>query len=84
MNLFLVPASKDNIGRSISRSVDSRLLEENLTRPQVAEIREVCGNNQSVRCWAMSESNRSTFSRVQPGHIVVFTVKGTAKLITWR
>lgn len=79
MNLFLVPANKDNIGRSIAAPVAWKLLEGNLAPSQVAKIRGQYGDQTPVHCWAMTEGKRGTFSQMQTGDMALFAVKSTGK-----
>lgn len=79
MNLFLVPATEDNIERSIRGSVSRNFLEGHLTSSQVDEIKKAYNNHQPAHCWALTERNRKKFSRMRADDIVLFSLKGTGK-----
>jgi hypothetical protein len=78
MNLFLVPAHKDNIDKSIAKRVPWDLLEEQLPS-RIAELKECYRDSDPVHCWAMTENKKSVFSRMQPGDLVLITEEGTGK-----
>jgi hypothetical protein len=77
MNWFLIPASPENIDRSLRNPV------------ALAEIRQFLGEAESkrlaalgdgeIRCWAMTEGTKAQFAKMAPGDYVLFSEKGTGK-----
>lgn len=78
-NLFLVPADKSNIKQSIKKKVSLKDASNYLSSTDVNKFNSILGTQNSFNCWAMTESNRSTFDQMEKGDYVLLTVKGTGK-----
>ena len=77
MNLFLAPASRANIDKSISTCVV--LPEGSLAPSQLSKIKDAYGDNKAFHCFAMTENSRGTFKQMHPDDIVLFSIKSTGK-----
>ncbi len=78
-NLFLVPADKSNIKQSIQKKVRFEDASLYLNHSDKNRLRSILGQDESFNCWAMTESNRSMFNRMEKGDYVLLTIKGTGK-----
>ena len=78
-NLFLVPADKSNIKQSIKKKVNLNDASNYLSSTDENKLNSILGSQNSFNCWAMTESNRSTFDQMEKGDYVLLTVKGTGK-----
>jgi hypothetical protein len=77
MNLFLVPASQENVNKTITGAVSFDASERFLTSAQIAALRKALGNDRAFHCWALTESLRSTFNSMQVDDVILMTIKGT-------
>ena len=77
MNLFLVPASKENIEKTITDDVDISIAEKFLIPYAFKKLKDLLGAGSRFNCWAMTESNRAVFNKMQAGDIVLLATKGT-------
>jgi uncharacterized Fe-S cluster-containing MiaB family protein len=77
MNLFLVPASQENVDKTIIGAVSFSAADKFLTTTQADALRKAVRNRQGFHCWAMTESLRSTFNSMQVGDVILMTIKGT-------
>jgi Protein NO VEIN, C-terminal len=77
MKLFLVPASKANLEATVIGSVSTTVAERFLSPGQSKFLKNALGNQKTFHCWAVTESLRSTFERMESGDAVLLTVKGT-------
>jgi len=79
MNLFLVPASSENIRATIARSVDIEIARQHLNPAQFENLKRVLGSRRSFNCWAMTKSKISVFKSMNPGDIVLLSIRGTGR-----
>ena len=77
MNLFLVPASQENIHTTILNSVDISVAKEFLSLSEFSRLQRVLGSEKQFHCWAMTEKRSSYFWTMQPGDVVLLTLKGS-------
>lgn len=77
MGLYLVPASRENIVKTIISDVDISVAEQFLITTDLKKIKELLGAEKRFNCWAMTESNRSIFERMEAGDIVFLSEKNT-------
>jgi hypothetical protein len=78
-NLFLAPADKSNIKQTIQKKVLFDDAEKFLNDSDIDVLKLILQNNDSFNCWAMSESNRPTFSKMRKGDYVLLSEKATGK-----
>lgn len=78
-NLFLVPADKSNIKLSIQKKVKTEDAIRFLTPAEQDELKSILNGDDSFNCWAMTESNRSTFESMNNGDFVLLSEKKTGK-----
>lgn len=78
-NLFLVPADKSNIKLSIQKKVKTDNALKFLTPSEKEDLNSILKNDDSFNCWAMTESNRSTFESMNKGDFVLLSEKKTGK-----
>lgn len=79
MNLFLVPASHENIRKTIIGSVSISTASQLLPLDQMNTLKEPLNGNGSFKCWAMTESKRSTYAAMRRDDLVLLTPKDTGK-----
>lgn len=77
MNLFLVPASLENIEKTITRKVDFGTASKFLTIPQMNELRRVLGDKEEFNCWALTETKRAAFNSMKAGDVVLLAISGS-------
>lgn len=77
MNIFLVPASRTNVERSIRNSIAFEEARAHLTARQAAALKDVLGGEKSFNCWAMTGRKRSVFNSLSVGDLVLLFVDGT-------
>jgi hypothetical protein len=78
MSLYLVPANRKNLERSIEKDVEHMLLSLHVPVGAIEEIQRRAGM-EGIRCWAMTRPRRSLFEAMQPGDIVLMSEKGTGR-----
>lgn len=76
MSLYLVPATRENLERSIEKGVAPDEVAPHIPESELLEIQSRA-RTEGIRCWAMTAHNRSFFNAMQPGDIVLLTEKGT-------
>jgi hypothetical protein len=76
MSLLLVPASTENLEKSITKSVDLSFARVHLGEGFLQILLRLAGN-EGVRCWAMTKSKQKLFTDIETGDEVLFTEKGT-------
>jgi len=79
MKLFLIPASEENINRTIERSVNISVAERFLDQSKFNELKRLLADKEEFHCWAMTESREYLFDEIESGDIAIFTVKGTGE-----
>ena len=77
MNLFLVPASQENVQKTILSPVDISVAREFLNVSEFSKLKAVLGSEKKFHCWAMTERRISCFWTMQPDDVVLITLKGT-------
>jgi len=80
-NLFLAPASEENLRNTIKRSIGFASIEKLLTDKDKQIIKSSVSNPSVLNCWAMTENNRAKFNEMSQGDIVIFSVKDTGKFL---
>jgi hypothetical protein len=78
-NLFLAPASDDNLRKTIIKSVSFSDIESLITEKEQEVIISSASNSNTLNCWAMTESNRSKYDEMTLGDMVIFSVKDSGK-----
>ncbi|WP_457653116.1 hypothetical protein [Rhodocaloribacter sp.] len=78
-NLFLVPASEENIRETILKKVHLNEVQARLTPDQREYLSRILGDGDDFYCWAMTEGKRSEFEAMKKGDIVLMTVKNTGQ-----
>jgi len=76
VSLFLVPATRENLEKSIELEVPSALVLSFVPPEVVAEIQARAGV-EGIRCWAMTTAKRAEFNAMKPGDIVLLSEKDT-------
>src|SRR5947209_4086 len=77
MNIFLVPASRENIRATVEGSVPIEIARRYLRPTEFERLNQVLGPRDRFNCWAMTEGKRSTFVQMRPGDLVVMTLRNT-------
>lgn len=77
MTVLLVPATRENLRRSIEAPVPWTDFGEHLPGPVAERLRKA--HPDGAFCWAMTRHRRSTFDALAPGDEVVFSQKGTGR-----
>lgn len=78
MSLLLAPATRENLEKSIERSVALPYVEKYLPISFIDEIINYSGL-EGIRCWAMTKNKLSIFNRIQKGDEVLLTERKTGK-----
>jgi len=77
VGLYLVPASRENIKKSIINDVDISIAEKFLPAFDCNKLKELLGSEKRFYCWAMTEASRSKFEKMEKGDIALFVESGT-------
>ncbi len=78
MNLFLIPASHENLKTTILFSVPLARVEDALRRVgKLEHVKSFLNGRQSFYCWATTEADRATFESMNRGDRVLFAVNQT-------
>ncbi|MBZ4418361.1 HNH endonuclease [Myxococcus sp. RHSTA-1-4] len=77
MSVYLVPADRKNLDKSIERDVPPNLLTD-VPKDIVMEIQARAGA-EGIRCWAMTSALRASFEKMQPGDLVLLSESGTGR-----
>lgn len=78
MSLLLVPATRENLEKSIEKSVDVSFARQYLSTDFVDEILKFSGN-EGIRCWALTKNRLTIFNDIKNGDEVLLTEKGTGR-----
>lgn len=78
MALYLVPATEENLRRSIDNTVGMNELARFLSRRELDEI-EARSMGRGAHCWAMTTTKRGAFDAMAPGDDVLLSEKGTKR-----
>lgn len=78
MSLILVPADRENLEKSIEKSVDVNFAKKHLDSDFVDEILKYSGI-EGIRCWALTKERKFIFDNIKNGDEVLLTEKGTGK-----
>ncbi len=76
MALLLIPATRENLEKSIEQSVDIEFAKQYLGADFVSELLRFSGN-EGVRCWAVTKNRKKLFDQISAGDEVLLTEKGT-------
>ncbi len=79
MNIYLVPASQENIDVSIRRPVDISVADRSLSAGDAVHLKRLLQGEQGFHCWALTESGGTLFTSMQQGDEVLFTVKDSGQ-----
>jgi len=77
MGLYLVPASSENIKKTLLHDIDIATAEKFLVSSDLNKLKELLGTERRFNCWAMTEGTRSEFDKMQKGDTVLFAEKST-------
>lgn len=75
-HLFLVPGTSENIQATITRSVSWETMRAFLGAEECGRLQRSLGQN-PVHCWAVTESNRGFYEKIEPGDLFLLTEKKT-------
>lgn len=75
-NIFLAPASEENVRASIVGAVSLSTAKHHLSDRQMETLRDALEGDEQFHCWAMTESNRATFESMRSGDIVMLSLRG--------
>lgn len=78
ISLLLVPATRENLEKTIEKSVDITFAKRYLANDLVDEILRYSGD-ECIRCWAMTKSLTYLFDDLKKGDEVLLTEKGTGR-----
>jgi hypothetical protein len=76
MGLLLVPATRENLEKSIENSVDINFAQKYLDKNFINDILHLSGN-EGIRCWAVTKNNEKLFNDIVVGDEVLLTEKST-------
>lgn len=78
-DVFLAPASSENIKRSITNTVDLTLAKKHLTPQQYEGLLNSLNGESNFHCWAMTENSRPYYRVMKAGDKVVFKITGSGR-----
>lgn len=78
MSLLLVPATIENLEKSIEKSVPLSFAKKYLSASFLNELIRISGI-EGIRCWAMTKNSLRVFNQIQKGDEVLLTKKNTGK-----
>ena len=76
MSLLLVPATRENLEKSIEKSIDVAFAKKYLDSNFVDTILRFSGM-EGIRCWALTKNRLSLFNKIKNGDEVLLTEKDT-------
>ncbi|MFW2477104.1 MAG: HNH endonuclease [Sediminibacterium sp.] len=76
MSLLLVPATKENLEKSINTPVNISFAKKYLPEDFINGVLKYSGI-EGMRCWALTENRKSIFNNIENGDEVLLTQKGT-------
>ncbi len=76
-DIFLAPASEENIKTSIKGSVHLSTAKKYLSSEQFESLSESLGENISFHCWAMNENSRAYYRTMKKNDYVLFKITGS-------
>jgi len=79
MNLYLVPASKENLAATIYSNVPLDTLNDIIPPHEQAQISKLQEIRDGFHCWAFPQGKASNWHNMQVGDIVLITPKQTGK-----
>ncbi|KAB0665587.1 hypothetical protein F6V25_07640 [Oryzomonas japonica] len=78
-NIFLAPASDENLRKTIRGSVSLTSITHLLSKEERQVLQSSVKNVEALNCWAMTEGSRSKFNEMTHGDLVLFTAKDSGK-----
>ena len=78
MSLLLVPAIRENLEKSIEKSVDISFVKQYLPSDFVDDILKFAGI-EGIRCWALTKTRITIFNDIKNGDEVLLTENGTGR-----
>jgi uncharacterized membrane protein YkvA (DUF1232 family) len=76
MSLLLVPATRENLEKSIEQSVDIEFARNYLQEEFVEDLLRQ-SRSEGIRCWALTKNRRKLYDDIANGDEVLLTEKGT-------
>ena len=71
-NLFLVPASQENLNRTIFTRIPFTIAEERMSETLYRGLEGRINNSDGFHCWAMKPTRQSVFDKMRVNDIVLF------------
>lgn len=81
MDVYLAPASTENLDKSIVRAIDKKILEKHLTKIEMNDIERIY-KGKEIKCWGMncgSGKYRGYFENFVYGDYIIFTPSKSGK-----
>ncbi|MFQ5753335.1 MAG: hypothetical protein ACE5HI_15195 [bacterium] len=78
-NIFLAPASGENINKTIMASVGLKTFQHLLTEEEIKALQTRSHDTSRLHCWAMTENRRSVFGSMSEGDVVLFSIRASGK-----
>ncbi len=79
MSLWLIPATRANLEKSIEASIDLELAKQYLSNDFISNLQKYSNNQKGIYCWGLSKNSTKLFDDMRPGDEVLITEKGTGK-----
>jgi hypothetical protein len=86
MNVFLVPASPQNVAKTLNlkERVDFEDAAQFLDRETVRGLEDALGGRHSFHCWGVTDGpNKRIFKKMSPGDELLFTKTGSRLFQLW-
>ncbi len=78
-NLFLAPAVEENIDKTIRSSVRFSEIQKFLSSEDATKLKTKSPNENTLHCWAMTESNKAFYDSMNERDYVLFTLRNSGK-----
>ena len=81
MNVYLAPASIENLNKSIIEPIDNKVLKQYLNKKEMKEIERIY-KGKEIKCWGMncgSGKYQTYFNDFKYGDYIIFTPKESGK-----
>lgn len=78
-NVFIVPASDENLQTSLTRPVTLTAIRDRLSQSDLERLQPLLRGQPDFRCWAMTRNSRSEFDAMAPDDVVLVSTNGTGR-----
>jgi len=82
-NVYLAPASNENIKSTIRKAVSLNDVKRYFSEVEFLKISKALNGRTEFNCWAMTKAKKSIYNSMQKGDDVFLTIKNTGRFNYW-